>query len=183
MTLQLIPSEFPYIWGKISFSFFISGWEGAGNHSTFVEGCWVSEYNQHCLLARAELLMGRVTITRDWSGRWPKSGSFHVFIPPSCFHLGLNFHTLFIHPCISTFSLPIGPALYLKFLYSRKKNCPTTVPVPTVMCLWAIYIFPGSVHIFGCSKIDRLILEIYKKTHRYICVGIGRQNIIILFWK
>jgi hypothetical protein len=28
------------------------------------------------------------------------------------------------------------------------------------MCLWAIYIFPGSVH--SCSKIDRPILEIYK---------------------
>jgi hypothetical protein len=25
-----------------------------------------------------------------------------------------------------------------------------------------IYRFPGSVHIFGCSKIDRPILEIYK---------------------
>jgi hypothetical protein len=32
----------------------------------------------------------------------------------------------------------------------------------TFMCLWAIYIFLGSVHMFGCSKIDRLILEIYK---------------------
>ncbi len=28
------------------------------------------------------------------------------------------------------------------------------------VCEW--FIFPGSVHIFGCSKIDRLILEIYK---------------------
>jgi hypothetical protein len=25
---------------------------------------------------------------------------------------------------------------------------------PTFICLWAIYIFPGSVHIFGCRKID-----------------------------
>jgi hypothetical protein len=26
----------------------------------------------------------------------------------------------------------------------------------------AIYVFPGLVHIFGCSKIDRPILEIYR---------------------
>jgi hypothetical protein len=36
------------------------------------------------------------------------------------------------------------------------------VPIPTFMCLLAIYIFPGLVHIFGCSKIDRQLLEIYK---------------------
>ncbi len=34
--------------------------------------------------------------------------------------------------------------------------------VPTFMCLWSIYILPGSVHIFSCSKIDRPFLEIYK---------------------
>jgi hypothetical protein len=30
------------------------------------------------------------------------------------------------------------------------------------MCLCTIYIFPGSVHIFLCKRIDRLILEINK---------------------
>ncbi len=35
-------------------------------------------------------------------------------------------------------------------------------PIPTFMYLWAIYIFPGSVCLFGCSKIGRLILGIYK---------------------
>jgi hypothetical protein len=44
-------------------------------------------------------------------------------------------------------------------------------------------IFPGSVHTFGCSKIDSPILGIYKISHRYMSVGIGSQNIIILFWK
>jgi hypothetical protein len=42
------------------------------------------------------------------------------------------------------------------------------------------YIFPGSVHIFPCSRIGRPILEIYKC---FMSVGTGRQNIIILFWK
>jgi hypothetical protein len=49
----------------------------------------------------------------------------------------------------------------IEFMYSRKRNCAASVPIPTCMCLWAIYVFPGLVHIFGCSKIDRPILEIH----------------------
>ncbi len=40
-------------------------------------------------------------------------------------------------------------------MYSQKR-------ISTFMCLWAIYIFPESVHIFSCSTIDRLIVGIYK---------------------
>ncbi len=47
-------------------------------------------------------------------------------------------------------------------MYSFAGNCAVSVPISTFICLWAIYIFPGSVHVFGYSKIDRLILEIFK---------------------
>ncbi len=66
-------------------------------------------------------------------------------------------------------------------VYSFSENCAASVPISTCMCLWPIYIL-GSVYIFGCNKIDKPILEIYKSLTD-MSVGIGRENIIILFRK
>ncbi len=81
------------------------------------------------------------------------------------------------------FSALFSTAMKIPIMYSFSGNYAASVPISTFMCLWAIYIFPVSVHIYGCSKIDRPILEIYKSlTDICMTVGIGRQNIIILFW-
>ncbi len=50
----------------------------------------------------------------------------------------------------------------IPLMYSFSGNSAASVPISSFMCLWAFYIFPGSVHIFPCSRISRPILEIYK---------------------
>ncbi len=84
--------------------------------------------------------------------------------------------------CIRTCAFALYTLPKIRFICSQKWNCVSSFPIHTIMYLWAIYIFTGSVCLFGCSKIGRPILVIYKSL-RDMNVEIGRQNIIILFWK
>ncbi len=59
--------------------------------------------------------------------------------------------------------------VWFPFMYSQKWNSyfqnriiMFCLPVPTLVYLWAIYIFPGSVCLFCCREICGPILGIYK---------------------
>ncbi len=90
---------------------------------------------------------------------------------------------------------PATPALQMKgqresninvwfpLTYSQKLNCyfqnriiMFCLPVPTLIYLWEIYIFSGSVCLFCCREICGPILGIYKwLTDTHMNVGIGTK--------
>ncbi len=84
-----------------------------------------------------------------------------TFIPPP----SLSFYQL-MHRQSQIFIIkgPISATLYQKsdLCIPRNGNYAALFPIPMVMYLWVIYILPGSVCLFGCSKRGISILEIYK---------------------
>ncbi len=69
----------------------------------------------------------------------------------------------------------------MRFMYFQKWNCVALFPIPTFMYLWPIYIFPASVCLFGCSKIGRCILEIYKSLTDTWMWKLGDRNLYFCF--
>jgi hypothetical protein len=66
--------------------------------------------------------------------------------------------------------------------YSFSENCAASVPISTFMCLWAIYIFPGYVHILSCSRIGTLIMGIDKSLTDTWMWKLGLWLSQFLFW-
>ncbi len=64
-------------------------------------------------------------------------------------------------------------------MYSFSGHCAASAPISSFMCLWAIYIFHGSVRIFPAAEyIGRSIVRIYKSlTDRWMWkLGLWLRN-------
>ncbi len=66
---------------------------------------------------------------------------------------------------LGTASSCFHTAKIFEFMYSQKRNCAVSVTNSTFMCLWVIYEFPPSGHLFSRSRIGGPIRGIHSIDH------------------
>ncbi len=76
------------------------------------------------------------------------------------------------------FYLPTSPpshhtAKAIPFIYSFFGNCAASAPISTFMCLWVIYIYPGSVHIFPPAETAAPLWEYIIRSQTHECGNWG----------
>ncbi len=70
----------------------------------------------------------------------------------------------------------------IPFMYSFSGNCAASVPISTFMCLWEIYIFPGSVHIFPAAEQPGRSWEYINRLQSHECANWDCMAAQFLFW-
>jgi hypothetical protein len=66
-------------------------------------------------------------------------------------------------------------------MYSFSGKCTASVAISTFMCLWAIYIFLGSIHIFPAAEYADRLWENINRSHTHMNVEIGTVAAQFLF--
>ncbi len=75
-------------------------------------------------------------------------------------------------------------ATKIPFTYCHKRKSAASAPISTVMCLWAIYLFPGLVHIQYFLQQNRQTDPVnILIAHRHLNVEIRTEAVQFLFWE
>jgi hypothetical protein len=113
-------------------------------------------------------------INNDECIRWHEDKNIMV-------QVSLHSSAHFTHICPYYAFFPHYTSEKIPFMDSQKRNCAASVPIPTFMCLSTNLYIPRICPHIWLQQNRQTDPGNIKISHRYMNVGIGRQNIIILF--
>ncbi len=194
MTLQPIPSKFPYMWGKFRFLFYQCklyfvlqavywAWPPSSSCPTPAAGTspfLFSLWNYLILLGMFEDL--------------PIKIYYFTYLPHCNENPNVCIHHFPFH--LRNYLLGRFEVLPIKIYYFLISRTASQIPwyvflfwelrglspnFHIFMCLWAIYIFPGSIHIYFLQQNRQIDCGNIKIAHRHINVDIGTVAAQFLF--